>query len=106
MKKLSYFFVAFVTVLITLSATVQAQTLVGDWGLTSRGMGWPILNTAGTPAGNAAMGGASAPTAWGDGRRRNDLPNASGIGAICGDHETTGGRSLSGYRPRFQISRR
>ncbi|MEJ2195514.1 MAG: hypothetical protein P8X73_11740, partial [Ignavibacteriaceae bacterium] len=64
MKKLTYFFAAFVTVLITVSSTVQAQTLVGDWGLTNRGMGWPLLNTAGTPAGDAIMGGASAPTAW------------------------------------------
>ena len=37
---------------------------VDEWGLTDRGMGWPILNDANTLVGDAIMGGASAPTTW------------------------------------------
>lgn len=64
MKKLTYAFIAFVTVLVTLGFTIQAQTLVSDWGKTSRGTGWPILNTVSTPAGDASMGAAGPPPTW------------------------------------------
>ena len=42
MKKLTYVFLTFVLAISTV--TLQAQTMVDDWGATSRGNGWPILN--------------------------------------------------------------
>src|SRR5512145_3043637 len=58
MKKLAHISMALVTVVLVLSAvTVQAQTLVGQWGSTGQGRNWPILNDANTPAGNAGMAG-------------------------------------------------
>jgi len=63
MKKAAFMFIVLVTVfLVVLGNTVQAQTLVDQWGKTARGSAWPILNTASTSAGNASMGGASKPS--------------------------------------------
>ena len=56
MKRLTYFLIAFVTVL-TLSATIQAQTLIDQWGQTTQGRYWPIQNDASTPAGNGSIMG-------------------------------------------------
>ena len=65
MKKLTYVFAVLVITLTLSGITLNAQTLVSDWGSTPRGSnGWTILNTATTPAGNAAMGGSAKPTGW------------------------------------------
>ncbi len=62
MKKLTYVF----AVLAMLGViTINAQTLVSDWGSTPRGTnGWTILNTATTPAGSGSMGGTEKPSGW------------------------------------------
>ncbi len=54
---------------IWIDSVVVTQTpdpaLVDQWGLTSQGKGWPILNTAETSAGDGSLGGTgSAHTAW------------------------------------------
>jgi hypothetical protein len=38
--------------------------LVSQWGKTSQGKVWPILNTAGTPAGNGSIGGPNPIPGW------------------------------------------
>ena len=65
MKKAVFMFIVLAIVfLIVAGNALQAQT-VTQWGSTPRGTnGWTILNTATTPAGNAAMGGTAAPTGW------------------------------------------
>ncbi len=58
MKRLTYGIFLTVTALLVFSeVTIQAQTLVDQWGSTSQGRNWPILNDANTPAGNASMAG-------------------------------------------------
>ncbi len=58
MKKFVYVFMAVVTALLVLNvAALQAQPLVNQWGSTSQGRNWPILNVASTPAGNANIAG-------------------------------------------------
>jgi len=54
---------------IWIDSVVVTQTpdpaLVDQWGLTSQGKGWPIMNDSSTVAGNGSLGGTgSAHTAW------------------------------------------
>ncbi|HDQ43992.1 MAG TPA: T9SS type A sorting domain-containing protein [bacterium] len=62
MKKQRVLSVILITLLV--GASVYAQALVDDWGATDRGSGWPILNTAETPAGDAGMGDGAPPATW------------------------------------------
>jgi len=65
MKKVVYTFLTILFALLIFNEAALSQTLVDDWGLTPRGMGWPILNTASTPAGEAGLGGEPAdPSNW------------------------------------------
>jgi hypothetical protein len=105
MKKLAYIIIALAIVLIPLIATtVQAQELlVKDWGRTSRGIGWPILNTAATPDGNSSMGAETYPAnnAWATIRGgfqtvEADLQNAI---VVTGQLEWVGGDLGASYIP-------
>ena len=65
MKKLTYVFTAFFVAFFLLGTiATQAQTLVEHWGGTGQGTGWPILNDATTPAGDAGMGADAPPPSW------------------------------------------
>ncbi|HPR88871.1 MAG TPA: hypothetical protein PL181_12690, partial [bacterium] len=67
MKKRMYTFWVIATALVLLGAVaIQAQVPVDvvDWGKTSNGKAWPILNTATTPAGSAGIGNGAKPTGW------------------------------------------
>ncbi|RJP63539.1 MAG: hypothetical protein C4539_16050, partial [Ignavibacteriales bacterium] len=65
MKKLFNTLLIIVTTFFILDVvTIQAQTLVNQWGLTSQGKAWKILNDASTPAGNASIGGVNPIPGW------------------------------------------
>ncbi|MFH1214765.1 MAG: hypothetical protein V1681_11795, partial [Candidatus Neomarinimicrobiota bacterium] len=65
MKKLvNAWFVIAIALLLFGGVAVQAQVNVDQWGKTSGGTAWPILNTAATPAGNAGIGNGAIPTGW------------------------------------------
>lgn len=105
------FMFALVTVLITFGITVQAQTLVSNWGKTARSGaingGWAIQNTVATPAGFASMGGTSFPTQWATIQGQFDTI-AIAVGetfVATGQLEYVGGGALSSYVPlRYALS--
>ncbi|MCX6145605.1 MAG: hypothetical protein NTZ35_20550, partial [Ignavibacteriales bacterium] len=99
MKKLFVLMVLATVVLVLMGTMLQAQT-VTKWGSTPRGTnGWTILNTASTPAGNAAMGGTTAPTGWMSIKGGFDSLTATTTQAfvISGTFEFVGGGAGSAY---------
>jgi len=65
MKKSVNSFLAVATALLFLSSSVVlAQVYVDQWGKTSRGTAWPILNDSTTAAGYAGIGSGAPPTDW------------------------------------------
>jgi len=65
MKKSVNSFLAAATALLFLSSSVAlAQVYIDQWGKTSRGTAWPILNDSTTSAGDAGIGSGAPPTTW------------------------------------------
>jgi hypothetical protein len=98
MKKLANSFLAIVALLLILGDVAHAQTAVSKWGNTPRGVNWPILNTATTPAGNASMGAAAAPTDWASIKGVFDspiTPTTSQALVVTGTFEFVGGGALA-----------
>ena len=100
MKKLFVLIVLATIFLVVMGNMLQAQTAVTQWGSTPRGTnGWTILNTASTPAGNAAMGGTAAPTGWMSIKGGFDpvTPTTSQAFVITGTFEFVGGGAGAAY---------
>jgi hypothetical protein len=100
MKKLFVLIVLATIFLVLMGNVLQAQTAVTQWGSTPRGTnGWTILNTASTPAGNASMGGTTAPTGWMSIKGGFDpiTPTTSQAFVITGTFEFVGGGGGSAY---------
>jgi hypothetical protein len=101
MKKLvNSFFTVVIVLLFLSSSVVLAQTSVSQWGKTSNGTAWPILNNATTPAGNAGIGNGAKPTAWATIRGGfGDAVQATTDKAliVSGQLELVGGGGGSGY---------
>ena len=100
MKKSFSFFNIIVAVFLLCAVTVQAQTLVSQWGSTPRGNAWPILNTASTPTGNAGMGADAKPTGWASilgGFDNTIQATTSQAAVVTGTFEFVGGGAGSAY---------
>jgi hypothetical protein len=100
MKRLLHIFYTFVTMLLIISVTIQAQTAVSQWGSTPRGTAnWPCLNTEATPAGNASFGADAKPTAWTSIKGGFDAitPTVDKAFVITGTFEFVGGGAGSAY---------
>jgi len=65
-KKISTFWVIATAFVLLGAVAIQAQVPINvvDWGKTSNGKAWPILNTTNTPAGSAGIGNGARPTGW------------------------------------------
>ena len=98
MKNLSQF-ICVIVISMMMGFTIQAQTLVEDWGSSNNYTAWPILNTADTPAGNASMGDGNAPTNWTALRGEFSPLQATTTQAVVvkGKLEYVGGSGGSGY---------
>ncbi len=105
MKKLNSVFIIVAAMLIVFSqvAIYGQGTPVDQWGATSRGSAWPILNDVSTPAGNGSMGIDTLPsgTAWGTIRGGFDAIEADSQNAVVvtGKIEWVGGDLGNSYIP-------
>ncbi|NWF88369.1 MAG: T9SS type A sorting domain-containing protein [Ignavibacteriaceae bacterium] len=107
MKRFIFALVAVITLFLSVSATLQAQTLVDDWGNTVRGKGWPILNRMDTPAGTGIMGAAAPPPSWATIRGQFDtITIAVGETFVAsGQMEYVGGGTGPSYVPlRYAVT--
>jgi hypothetical protein len=89
-----------VTYYIDAITVYRASSLVSQWGSTSRGAAWPIIDTLTTPAGSASMGNGKAPTGWSSLRGDFDLPltaTTSQAVVVTGTLEFVGGGGGSSY---------